>query len=176
VAISIAPLTEQDRTVESKCRAWAADATRAAREASKLSRADFGGVTNISATRQLAFESLDEEGRSNAPRVQLDKIVRWPFVSLLALCRGLLGTRAVVVEVGATKTTLDAAGHALTKEGSEAVLASLVAARTPAALRNLAREARELAEVAIGVELAAIEEAERLEAMSKSAPLRAVKP
>jgi transcriptional regulator with XRE-family HTH domain len=171
----IPSLTEQERTIDSRCREWAADATRIARGASGLSAEDFGGKVGVSKSRQISFERRDIED-SREPRIQLDKLVRAPFVSLLAICRGLLGTKAVIVETTAAKTTLDDAGRSLTKESSEAVLASLVAARTPSALRNLAREARELAEVAIGVELAAIEEAERLEAMSKSAPLRAVKP
>jgi hypothetical protein len=170
----IKSLTEQERTIESTRREWSANATRQARVASELSAEDFAKRSGVGESRQLSFERPDESPRSREPRVQLDKIVAWPFVSLLALCRGLLGTRAVVIEVTATKTTLDEAAGTLTKENSEAVLASLTKARTPGNMRNLEREAMELAQVALGVAMAAREEAEKAEAMV-IAPLRSVK-
>ena len=167
----IGPLTEGLRSVESACRAWAADATRGMREASGLSAEDFGGVVGVGESRQLAFERQDE-GRTKGPRIQLDKLVRAPLPSLLALCRSLLGDRAVVVEVTASTVALGDAGRVLTKEGADAVLASLAAAQTPEALATLSREARELATYAIGVALAADAERERLTTRVRE-PLRA---
>lgn len=163
---AIPVLTEQERTIESVRQGWAASATKIARAVSGLSAEDFAKKSGVSESRQVAFERANETPKQVNPRVQLDKLAAWPFESLLAVCRGLLGDRAIIAEVTPVLVTLGDAGRSLTKESSEAVLASLAPAQTPGTLRALAREARELAAVAMGVALAAEAEEARLAALS----------
>lgn len=147
----IPAVTERERTLESAAEAWAGAATRGARKVVDETLRDFGRRMGHGESRQRAYER-DEEG---APRVSIAKLCSWPIASLLTFCRALLGTAAVVVEVKPSAIVLDDAAHSTTKEAADVVMAALTKARTPETLATIEREARELAALAVGIEIAA---------------------